>query len=158
MTSKTKKVILDAKLRGQVNLTLPLLLNQLKRIQTRAEVILMRINKWTRGGTTCKVASELICKDIGCLMPEREILNHNAKFIHKQITTQPNPALQKFIAIPNRCTSKLYHKVPKKKLYRTSFEYLLQLYNQIPPELKPLKPQTFSKRPKKYELEFTPED
>ena len=149
---------MDAKLRGQVNLTLPLLLNQPKQIQAGAEIILMRINKWIRGGPTFKVASELICKEIRCLLPEREILNHNAKFIHKQITAQPNPALQKFIPIPNQSTSKLYHKVPKKKLYKTSFKYLLQLYNQIPPNLKPLKPKTFGRRIKKIELEFTPED
>ena len=91
-------------------------------------------------------------------MPEHEILNFNAKFIHKQITDKPNPALRSFIAIPNRSTSKLYHKIPKKKLYKTSFEYLLQLYNQLQPKLKPLKPKTFSKRIKKEKLEFTPED
>ena len=70
MTPKTRKVVLDAKLRGQINLTLPLLLNQPKRIQARAEVLLMRINRWIRGGPTFKVAFELICKDIGCLLPE----------------------------------------------------------------------------------------
>ena len=90
------------------------------------------------------------------MLPKREI--HNAKFIHKQVTAQPNPALREFIAIPNRCTSKLYHKVPKKKLYRTSFEYLLQLYIQIPPNLILLKPKTFGRKIKKQELEFTPED
>ena len=89
-------------------------------------------------------------------MPSHEILNSYAKFVHKQITTHRNPALREFIAFPSRSTSKLHHKIPKKDLYKTPLEYHLRLYNQIPPELKPLKPKTFAKRIKKKKLEFTP--
>ena len=73
MSSKTKKGILESELIGQVNLTLPLLLNQNKRVQARAETIMMRINKWIWGGPTFNIASEKICKEIKILLPEMEI-------------------------------------------------------------------------------------
>ena len=116
MTLKTKKVILESKLKGQVNLTMPLLINQSQCVKKRAKVIIMRINKWIRGGPYYKVSSEKICNEIGNMLPERELLNTNAKFIHKQITFHQNEALREFIAIPNRSTSKLYHKAPYSKL------------------------------------------
>ena len=158
MSLKSRKVIIESKIKGQINLTLPLLINQNQRIQARAETLLMKANKWIWNQCAFKKASETICKEIGSLLPEREILNGHAKFIHKQITIQKNPALRKYISFPSRCTSKLYHKYPKKALYRTPLEYHLQLYNQIPALLKPLIPNTFGKRIKKQKLEFTPEN
>merc|ERR1711954_581301 len=65
MTSKNKKIILDAKIRSQLNLTLPLVINQSMRIQKRACTMLMKINKWTYNGPTFKVKSEVICKKLG---------------------------------------------------------------------------------------------
>ena len=91
------------------------------------------------------------------MMPSREILNSHAKFIHKQITQHRNPALRKYILFPSRSTSRLHHSYPKKALYKTPLEYHLQLYNKIPPNLKPLKPKTFAKRVKRMDLEFTPD-
>ena len=118
-------------------------------IQARAETLVMKINKWIWNKCAYKKSSEVICKEIGCIMPSHEILNSYAKFVHKQITTHRNPALREFIAFPSRSTSKLHHKIPKKDLYKTPLEYHLRLYNQIPPELKPLKPKTFTKRIKR---------
>ena len=54
---KTRKIILESKLKGLVNLTLPLVLNQLKQVQARAKVTVMRMNKWIRGGPTLEEAS-----------------------------------------------------------------------------------------------------
>ena len=157
MTPKTRKIIIESKIKGQINLTIPLIINQNQRIQARAETLFMKINKWIWGKCAYMKSSESICKEIGCLMPEKEILNSHAKFIHKQITQHQNPALRKYIVFPSRSTLKLHHRFPKKALYRTPLELHLQLFNQIPPMLKPLKPKSFAKRVKKTDFEFTPE-
>ena len=138
MTPKTRKIIIESKIKGQINLSIPLIINQNQRIQARAETLLMKINKWIWGKCAYLKNSETICKEIGCLMPQKEILNCHAKFIHKQITQTQNPALRKFIVFPSRSTSRLHHRNPKKALYKTPLELHLQLYNKIPPLLKPL--------------------
>ena len=58
MDSKSKKIIIESKLRGQLNLTLPLILNQTQRVQSRAEVMLMRINRWIYGHSVFKVENK----------------------------------------------------------------------------------------------------
>ena len=158
LNRKNKKIILEAKLKGQVNLTLPLLINQSQRVKSWAEVIIMWINKGIPGGPTFKVALAKICKEIGSILPEQEIINCNAKFIHKQLLKHRTEALQRHVAIANRWALKYYHEQLKKKIYRTPLEYYLQLFNQIPSEIKYLKPKSFSKRIKKMEWEFKPED
>lgn len=157
MAPKTRKIIIESKIKGQINLTIPLIINQNLRIQARAETLLMKINKWIWGKCAYKKNSETICKEIECLMPAKEILNCHAKFIHKQITQHRNPALRRYMIFPSRSTSRLHHSYPKKTLYKTPLELHLQLYNQIPSNLKPLKPKTFAKRVKKTDFEFTPE-
>ena len=57
MDQKSKKIIIESKLRGQLNLTLPLILNQNQLVQSRAEVILMKINRWIYGGSVFKEKS-----------------------------------------------------------------------------------------------------
>ena len=158
MTSKNKKIILDAKIRSQLNLTLPLVINQNMRTQKRACTMLMKINKWTYNGPTFKVKSEVICKKLGVLKPEHELININAKFIHKIMTNQSCKSIQENIVRPNRSTSIFYHKRPKKKLYRTALEHHVELYNQIPTDIKYLKPKTFSAKLKKRTIDYKPKD
>ena len=62
-TYSKRKLIIYAKLKGQLNLTLPLLINQTQRAQNQAEVLLMRINKWIHGGPIFKVDNEIICNN-----------------------------------------------------------------------------------------------
>ena len=113
LNAKNKKIILEAKLKGQVNLTLPLLFNQNQQVKSRAEVILMRINKWIHGGPSFKVASSKICKEMGTILPEQEMINCNANFIQKQMTTHKTQTLQRYLAFLSLSTSKLYHKQPE---------------------------------------------
>ena len=83
MSKKVKKIILNSKLKSQLSLTLPLMLNQSKQVKKRVCIMIMKVNKWIFGGPTLKVESEKICRDIGTQMPEVELLNSNAKFIQK---------------------------------------------------------------------------
>merc|ERR1711954_401103 len=46
MSLKSRKIIIESKIKGQINLTLPLLINQNQRIQARAKTLLMKANKW----------------------------------------------------------------------------------------------------------------
>ena len=118
----------------------------------------MRINRWVHGGQTFKEASTKICKKINRPLPEQEILRSNAKFAHKLMGNTEIGSLQRYIARPRRSTSKLYHSNPKKKLYRTPFEHHIQVYNQLPEDLKYIKPKTLAIKLKKRDVEYTPED
>ena len=60
------------------------------------------------------------------------------------------------IVIPNRSTSILYHRYPKKKSYRTPLENHIHMYNQIPAESKMLKPKTYAKKLKKVGFDYKP--
>ena len=104
LNGKNRKIILEAKLKGQLRLTLPLLLNENQCVQSCAEVMLMKINKWIHGGFTFKQENKKICKEIMVPLPEKEILDSSAKFIHKPMTERKTKSIQKHIAIPNRTT------------------------------------------------------
>ena len=159
MDQRSKKIIIESKLKGQLNLTLPLMLNQTQRVQSRAEVILMKINKWIYGHSVFKKENEKICKWIGNPLPAQEILRVSLKFIHKLLNQEIQTSLHRHIVKPNRITSKYYHRNPKKKLYRTALEHQIALYNQFKPvENKALKPKTFAKKLKSLPIEYTPED
>ena len=138
--------------------SMPLIINQPERIKSRAETMLMRINRWVHGGNTFKESSIKICKKINRPLPEQEILRANAKFSHKLILNPDIQSLQRYVARPKRSTSRLFHVKPKKKLYRTPLEHHIQLYNQLPEDLKYLKPKTLAYKLKKREVEYTPED
>ena len=64
MTPQTRKVIVNSKLRGQINPYLPLLINQSQAVKKKVEVILMRINKIMYGKKYFKVNNDAICKEI----------------------------------------------------------------------------------------------
>ena len=161
MTIKNRKIILDSKLKGQLRLTLPLTLNQNQTVKKRAETMIMKINKWVHGGNTFMMNKFKICKKIDSPLPEKEILDSSVLFIHKQIGHNKTQALHNYIAMPNRTVSKIYHKKPKKKLYRTPLDCHLHLYNQMPPDLKFLNPKQLRrklKKMKKDDINYTPEN
>ena len=149
MNTKNRKIVIEAKIKGQLNLTLPLILGQNLRTQKRYETLIMKVNKWIYGGQTFKKENIEICKRIGNLPPEQDILVNSAKFIHKLLTQKESISLHENLIIPKRAKSIIYHRNPKKKLYRTALENLVNLYNQIPNDYKPLKTKTFTKKLKK---------
>ena len=63
-----------------------------------------------------------------------------------------------YIGQPSRSTSKIFHIKPKKKTLRTSLEHHIQLYNQLSPKIKYLKPKTFATKLKKEIIEYKPPD
>ena len=129
----------------------------MQRVQNKAEVLIMRINKWIHGGPVFRVDNIKICKEINNPIPEQEIMKANAQFIQKMMSQKVKISLHDHIAMPNRSTSRIYHKCPKKKMYQTAFEHHLNLYNQLPANIKYLKPKTFSAKLKKLEtLEYKP--
>ena len=158
MNPKNRKIVIDAKIRGQLNLTLPLILGQNSRTQKRFETLIMKVNKWIYGGQTFKKENTEICKKIGNLQPEQDMLISSAKFIHKLLTQKESMSLHEHIIIPKRAKSIIYHRNPKKKLYRTALENLIHLYNQIPHDNKPLKMKTFTKKLKKEGIDYRPPD
>ena len=143
---KNRKIVIDTKIRGQLNLTLPLILGQNLHTQKRFETIIMKVNKWIYGGQTFKKENIKICKEIERLIPEQDILVNSARFFHKLITQKESMSLHENLVIPKRAKSIIYHRNPKKKLYRTSLENLITLYNQIPHDTKILKVKTFTKK------------
>ena len=158
LNKRNRKIILNAKLRGQVSLILPLIINQNAHTQRRMEVLLMRINKWIYGGPTYKRSNKAICKEIGIPEPEQEILKANSKFIHKLINKKSRMTTHAHIVIPKRKTSILYHRKPKKKLYRTALEHHIEIYNQLDDDLKPMNPRQFGRKVKTRKVEYTPKD
>ena len=158
MSIKNRKIILESKLGGQLRLTLPLTLNQNQRVKKRAETIVMKINKWIHGGNTFMVNKKKICKKIEKPLPEKEILDSSVLFIHKQISSAKTQAIQNFISMPNRTVSRVYHRFPKKKIYRTPLECHLHLYNQMKPHLKFLNHKQLKQKLKKEDVEYTPEN
>ena len=62
MNMKNRKIVIDAKIRGQLNLTLPLILGQNLHTQKRFETIIMKVNKWIFGGQTFKKENIKIAK------------------------------------------------------------------------------------------------
>ena len=99
-----------------------------------------------------------ICKKIGSLSPEQDILVNSAKFIHKLLSQKESISLHENLIIPKRVKSIIYHRNPKKKLYRTALENLVNLYNQIPNDHKHLKSKNFAKKLKKEGVEYQPAD
>ena len=91
-------------------------------------------------------------------MPEQELINTNAKFIHKIMNNKGCKSIHENIVKPNRSTSIFYHRRPKKKLYRTALEHHIDLYNQLPVDIKYLKPKTFASKLKKRDIEYKPRD
>ena len=158
LNEKNKKIIIDSKLRGQINLTLPLIINQTQRVQYKMEVLLMRINKWIYGKSVFRKENKEICKIIDKHLPEQEILQSSAKFIQKIMSKKEGSSINDFIGQPSRSISKIFHIKPKKKTLRTSLEHLIQLYNQLSPKIKYLKPKTFATKLKKEPVEYTPPD
>ena len=135
LSPANRKIILDAKLRGQLSLTLPLILNQNQRTQGRMQTLIMRINKLICGGNTSMKLSEKICKEIEKLLPEQEIIRSNAKFIHTVMFFNEPTSLHKHILKPRR-----------------------SLFNQLHPDIKYLNPKAFAKEITKMELEYKPDD
>ena len=90
-------------------------------------------------------------------IPRVEIVKTCAKYVQKLLNKSKTPALMKYVTRTKRITSRYHHKVPKKKLYKTPLELLVQVYNKIPNEVKYLQPKSFKKRMDKMDFEFTPE-
>ena len=121
------------------------------------EVLLMCINKWIYGKSVFRKENEEICKVINKPLPEQEILQSSAKFIHKIISRKEKISINDYIGQPSRSTSKIFHHKPKKKTLRTSLEHHIHLYNQISPKIKYLKPKSFALKLKKGEvIEYRP--
>ena len=145
MDTKTKEIIIESKIRGQINKCSPLILNQNQYVWKKACVLIMRINKWIYSGQTFKVVSQKICERIDNPLPEQKLINASAKFIHEIIYEIGIKTINCLISRQNIATACYYHTNTKKKLYRTSQEYHIHLSNQIPAELKFLRPATFCK-------------
>ena len=90
-------------------------------------------------------------------LPKDEIGKASAKLIQKILHDRKTPSIMNRITRTKRITSKFHHIYPKKKIYKTPLEMLIQLYNQIPNELKHVSPKTFKSKLKKHDLEFNPE-
>ena len=118
----------------------------------------MKVNKWIHRGLVFKIENDKMSSKIGNPLPEQDILNTNVKFIQKLMSQNQTKSLHKCIAKPNQSTARIYHKRPKKKLYRMPLEHHIQIYNQLPANIKFLKPQTFSAKLKKITIEYKPED
>ena len=103
----------------------------------------MRINKWVYGESIFKVGNKNICKSIEVNMPEQDIIQSSARFIHKLINQKESVSIKDYIGRPSRSTSKLFHTKPKKKTWKTALEHHNCLYNQLLPNIKYLKPSTF---------------
>ena len=95
-------------------MTLPLILGQNIRTQKRFENLIMKVNKWIYGGQTFKKENIAICKQIGSLIPEQDILVNSARFFHKLVTQKESVSLHDNIIIPKRLISIIYHR-PKKE-------------------------------------------
>ena len=100
LCGKNKKITLESKLRGQFDLTLLLPINQNQRIQYKAKVFLMRINKWIYGKSVFKLENKKNCKFILNIVWEHKILNASAKFIHKLMKSEEQISVKDYIGRP----------------------------------------------------------
>ena len=107
LSKVNRKIIIEAKTKGQINMTLPLLLNQSQAVQEQAEIIVIRINKWAYGANTFRLENEKICKDLEIHLPKEEIINTNAKFIHKGMNDQNVGSLTDLTTSTNIVTAKI---------------------------------------------------
>ena len=105
MTSDTRKVIINSKLRGQITMFLPLLINQNQAVRRQAEVLLMRVNKLIYGQNYFLTSNENICKKINIPSPEEEIVKACAKDIQKTMFNQKTPSVLKLITRTKRNTA-----------------------------------------------------
>ena len=90
-------------------------------------------------------------------LPKDKFVKASAKLIQKILHDRKTPSIMHRITRTKQVTSKFYHIYPKKKLYKTSLEMLIQLYNQIPNDIKHVSPKTFKCKLKKHNIEFKPE-
>merc|ERR1711954_111147 len=109
MTPEVRKIILNSKLRGQINMFLPLFINQSQGVKKQVEVLLMRINKLIYGKKYFRVSNETICKEIKMPLPEVEIVKATAKSIQKIMYNRKTPSIMKLITRTKRVTSNYYY-------------------------------------------------
>ena len=110
------------------------------------------------GSSVFCVENEKVCKKIGSNLPEQDIIQVSARFIHKVIGHKESVSIKQYIGRPSRSTSKIFHNNPKKKTYRMALKHHICLYNQLPQSIKYLKPKTFVSKLKKIEIEYKPPD
>ena len=116
----------------------------------------MRVNKWIYGKSIFKKENQEICTSINKPLPEQEIIQASAKFIHKIMSKNEKISINQYIGQPSRSTSKIFHIKPKKKTLKTPLEHHIHLYNQIPLKIRYLKPKTFALKLKKEDLKYRP--
>ena len=118
----------------------------------------MKVNKRIYGKHIYCQSNAKICKLIKSPLPEQELLCMSARFINNLSMEKQKISVHKHIIIRKRAASKIYHRAPKKKLYRTALEHQISFYNQLPQHLTGLKSKTFATKLKKVEIEYKPED
>ena len=120
MTSKVSKIVVNAKIRGQINMYLPLFMNQNQNVQKQCEVMLMRINRMIDNIKYFKTEKEKNCNRINMPLPKDEIIKSSAKLIQKILHDRKTPSIMNRITRTKRITSKFYHIYPKKKIYKNT--------------------------------------
>ena len=90
MTTKVRKIVVNFKIRGQINMYLPLFVNQTQSVQKQCEIMLMCINKMIDNRKYFKTENEKNCKRINMPLPKDKIVKASAKLIQKILHDRKN--------------------------------------------------------------------
>ena len=154
MNLKQRRIILNAKIKTHVYYVLPLVISQPQYVRDRFEKILMKINRWILMENTFRLKNTTICKRVGVCMLQQELLRTSFKFIHNLILERKCRSITELFRFPQRTSSRISHKTPKKQFYRTPLEHMIELYNQQTHELKLLTKPRLKRRLEKTQIKY----
>ena len=117
----------------------------------------MKLSCFCKGNFSFKILCKKICDSIGWELPNQLIVKQSARFIHKILSKRkPKQVIDKIRFPRTRACAKLSMKITAncEKLRRTTIYQCIELYNQIPNELKSQDQKEFKKSLKRTALTF----
>ena len=150
MNLNTRRKIVYSKIASIIQYGMELYLGQNQRILDKITALFMRCNRAIFMRDHFKVSNRRICQEILVDTPEVMVKKSGIKFIHKLINSEAPTQLYRKIRLNNRmrkCTKlSLTDGIRKECNKRNLLYQSIQLYNELPTDLKYLPIKKFKKR------------
>ena len=159
MNTKTRTMVLNSFLLPHQMYGIPQLLGEKQTLKNRTHAMIMKLSRWNMGSYRFKLSCKKICAASKWNIPTQMIIKSSATNIHQIVSTRRPEKVIDLIKMPRtRTKAKMTTKHrPRTKIYpRTTISAGIDLYNQLPDELKSLDDKEFKRRIKKMTLSYLP--
>ena len=138
LTQQDKKIILSSKIKSRIHYGLPLYLGENESVLQKIESTYMFINRIILGGYNWRTNKTKVCNEIKVDLPRQSMCKASVRFMHKHIHNQKCKAILDQLVIPRRKISMIHVRKPQAGQYHASIDRLVELYNKLPPKVKPM--------------------